>query len=42
MTEEMDPAQQNYKIYDKELLVIMMALDKWRHHLLGAKETVKI
>jgi hypothetical protein len=35
MTKGMDLAQCNYKIYDKELLVIMTALDKWRHHLLG-------
>ncbi|SJL03647.1 uncharacterized protein ARMOST_07004 [Armillaria ostoyae] len=25
----------NYEIYDKELLAIMLALDKWRHYLMG-------
>jgi transposase InsO family protein len=28
-------AERNYEIYDKELLAIMMALDHWRHHLMG-------
>ncbi len=28
--------EQNYKIYDKELLAIMLALDEWRHYLMGA------
>ena len=30
-------AKRNYEIYDKEMLAIMVALDEWRHHLLGAK-----
>ncbi len=28
--------EQNYEIYDKELLAIMLALDEWRHYLMGA------
>ncbi|SJL13535.1 uncharacterized protein ARMOST_16979 [Armillaria ostoyae] len=28
--------ERNYEIYDKELLAIMLALDKWRHYLMGA------
>jgi transposase InsO family protein len=28
-------AERNYMIYDKELLAIMLALDHWRHHLMG-------
>ncbi|SJL06737.1 uncharacterized protein ARMOST_10079 [Armillaria ostoyae] len=27
--------ERNYKIYDKELLAIMLALDEWRHYLMG-------
>ncbi len=30
--------EQNYKIYDKELLTIMLALDKWRHYLMWAAQ----
>jgi hypothetical protein len=26
------PAEQNYQIYNKEMLAIMLALDHWRHH----------
>jgi len=33
----LNKAEQNYEIYDKEMLVIMTALDEWYHHLLGAK-----
>ncbi|SJL04219.1 uncharacterized protein ARMOST_07580 [Armillaria ostoyae] len=28
--------EHNYEIYDKELLAIMLALDEWRHYLMGA------
>ncbi|SJL13410.1 uncharacterized protein ARMOST_16853 [Armillaria ostoyae] len=28
--------ERNYEIYDKELLTIMLALDEWRHYLMGA------
>ena len=38
----MQLAEQNYKIYDKELLVIVEALAKWRQYLLDAAETFKI
>jgi len=34
----MQPAEQNYEIYDKELLAIVEALAKWRQYLLDAKE----
>ncbi|SJL07242.1 uncharacterized protein ARMOST_10585 [Armillaria ostoyae] len=27
--------ERNYEIYDKELLTIMLALDEWRHYLMG-------
>ena len=38
----MQPAERNYKIYNKELLAIMEALTKWRQYLLDALETFKI
>ncbi|SJL01309.1 uncharacterized protein ARMOST_04629 [Armillaria ostoyae] len=28
--------ERNYEIYNKELLAIMLALDEWRHYLMGA------
>ena len=34
--------KENYEIFDKEMLAIMKALKKWRHHLQGAKYPVKV
>ena len=34
--------ERNYEIYDKELLAIIRALEKYRHHLEGHPETVEI
>ncbi len=34
--------ERNYKIYDKELLMIMLALDEWRHYLMGAAQDFEI
>ena len=34
--------QRNYEIYDKELLVIVHALEEYRHHLQGHPKIVKI
>ena len=34
----MQPVEQNYEIYNKELLAIVEALAKWRQYLLDAKE----
>jgi len=42
LSRTMQLAEQNYKIYDKELLVIVEALAKWRQYLLDAAETFKI
>ena len=38
----MQPAERNYEIYNKELLVIVEALTKWRQYLLDAIETFEI
>ncbi len=32
----------NYEIYDKELLAIMLALNEWRHYLMGAFQDFEI
>ncbi len=34
--------EHNYKIYDKELLTIMLALDEWRHYLMGTFQDFEI
>ena len=38
----MQPAERNYKIYDKELLAIVETLSKWRQYLLDIIEPFKI
>ena len=38
----MQLAEQNYEIYDKELLAIVEALAKWRQYLRDAAETFEI
>ena len=38
----MQPAEWNYKIYNKKLLAIVEALAKWRQYLLNATETFEI
>ena len=38
----MQPAEQNYEIYDKELLAIVEALAKWKQYLLDAKEPFEV
>ena len=38
----MQPAEKNYEIYNKELLVIVEALTKWRQYLLDILETFEI
>ena len=42
LSRTMQPAEQNYEIYDKELLAIVEALVKWRQYLLDAVETFEI
>ena len=34
-SQSLSPTQQNYEIYDKELLAIVEALREWRHYLVG-------
>jgi len=38
----MSPAERNYEIYNKELLAIVKALDKWRQYLLDAIEKFEV
>jgi len=38
----MQPAERNYEIYNKELLVIVEALAKWRQYLLDAIESFEV
>jgi len=38
----MQPVEQNYEIYDKELLAIVEALTKWRQYLLDVAEPFKV
>jgi len=38
----MSPIERNYKIYDKELLAIVEALDKWRQYLLDTVEKFEV
>jgi len=38
----MQLAEQNYEIYDKELLAIVKALTKWRQYLLNAMEPFEV
>jgi len=38
----MSPAERNYEIYNKELLAIVEALDKWRQYLLDTVEKFEV
>ncbi len=42
MSKSLSVTERNYKIYDKELLAIMLALDEWRHYLMGITVDVEI
>ena len=42
LSRTMQPAERNYKIYDKELLAIVEALAKWRQYLLDVKEPFEV
>jgi len=38
----MQPAERNYKIYNKELLAIVEALTKWKQYLLDVMESFEV
>jgi len=42
LSRTIQPAERNYKIYDKKLLAIVEALKKWRQYLLDTMEPLKI
>ena len=42
LSKALTETQRNYEIYDKEMLAIMLALDEWRHYLIGAEEPFEI
>jgi len=42
LSQTMQPAEQNYEIYNKELLAIREALAKWRQYLLDAAEPFEV
>ena len=41
-SKSLNDTERNYKIYDKEMLGIMLALDEWRQFLMGARQTFEI
>jgi len=42
MSKALNETEQNYEIYDKEMLAIMNTLSEWRQYLMGASETFEI
>lgn len=42
LSQSLLPAEWNYKIYDRELLAIIRALESWRHYLHGGHEPLRI
>ena len=42
MSKRLSPAEHNYAIYHKELLLVIHRLEEWRHILEGTKHTIKI
>ena len=41
-SQKLIPAEINYKIHDKELLIIIKAFKKWYHYLKGAKYKIEV
>jgi len=41
-SKSLSPVEQNYKIYDKEMLAIICTLEEWRHFLERAQNPVEI
>ena len=42
LSQSLLPAERNYKIYDRELLAIVRALEAWRHYFMGGPYAVRI
>jgi hypothetical protein len=42
LSKSMSPAKRNYDIYDKELLVVVKALQHWRQYLQDTNQPIKI
>src|ERR1700722_19879987 len=42
LSKALTETQRNYEIYDKEMLAVVLALDEWRHYLIGAEEPFEI
>ncbi len=42
MSKSFSEMEQNYQIHDKEMLVIMCALEEWRHFLEGSNQKFEI
>uniref|UniRef100_A0A0W0GEN7 Putative reverse transcriptase-rnase h-integrase n=1 Tax=Moniliophthora roreri TaxID=221103 RepID=A0A0W0GEN7_MONRR len=42
LSKSLSPMEQNYEIYDRELLAIYRALMEWRHYLMGGKFKIVI
>src|SRR5277367_7181577 len=42
LSKSFNETEQNYEIYDRELLVIIRALTDWRHYLMGSPHIVTI
>ena len=41
-SKKLKPNEANYSVYDKELLVVVHALDIWKHYLMGFEVHIKI
>jgi hypothetical protein len=42
LSKSLTETQRNYEIYDKEMLAIMLALEEWRHYLIGAEDVFEV
>ena len=42
ISKTLSPAEQNYIIYDKELLAIIRALEEWQHYIQGSTHTTVV
>ena len=42
ISRKLSPAEQNYEIYDKEMLAIVNSFKQWRHYLEGANHQITV